>query len=182
NRGLPQRVGHLFLDDSTEDQRLPVFGPQVSAEIAGVEQGATQDGLPRHDGRGFRMNSQLDISEGVYMRSDFENDTHVFIPDGGILSADLRNLSIVRDRHLLADKKPAGLIVPDINLGLGQNGGVGGLAQELDEEIHADGTLENPGAQRSQSLRQRARGRGVDGRWSPKSLRVLTGATAQYGI
>ena len=65
---------------------------------------------------------------------------------------------------------------------LGQNGGVGGFAKELDQEIHADRAVEDAGAQRGQGLRQASGGGIVDGCRSAKSLPVLATGMSQNGI
>ena len=89
DRGLSQRIRHLLLDDSAQDEGLPVFGPEVGAEVARVEKGAAQHGLAGHDRGGFGVDFQLDVTRGVDVRGDFENDAHVFVLDTRVLSAQL---------------------------------------------------------------------------------------------
>ena len=73
----------------------------------------------------------------------------------------------VRIGNLLPDKEPAGFIVADIDLRLGQDPGVGGFAQELDEEVHVDGAVEHARPESGQGLGDGVGVRGVDGRSCP---------------
>ena len=65
---------------------------------------------------------------------------------------------------------------------LGQDSGIGGLAQELDQEIHADGAVQNAGAQRGQGLSHCAEPGSVGGSGSAKSFLVPRRRTGQERI
>ena len=78
------------------------------------------------------------------MRGHLENDPDGFVGEALVQGAHIRALALVDEGHLLADKEFAQFIVRDIDLRLGQNGGVGRLAKELHEEIQFDRAVEHP--------------------------------------
>src|SRR5690242_3533046 len=88
------------------------------------------------------------------MRGHFENDAHVLVFKACTLGTNCRYLVKIRNWHLLTYEKPAGLIIADIDLRLGQHLRIGGAAQELDEKIHADGAVEHARSQGSQALQK----------------------------
>ena len=77
------------------------------------------------------------------MRSDFENDADVLIRKTRARSAHGRVHLAVENRHLLANEQFAHFIVFDVDLGRRKDGRLGGLPQELDQEIEVEGAVEH---------------------------------------
>jgi len=133
---LAQGFGDLFLDDAAEDEGLAIFDGEVGFEVAGVEDGAAKEGLAGNYGGGLGANSECDIAGGIDMGGDFEDDADVLVREALVQSADVGAQAAVDERHLLADEELAHFIVGDVYLRCGQDLGVGGLAEELDEDVH----------------------------------------------
>jgi len=120
------------------------------------------------------VNSELDVAGVVDVGGDLKNDADVLVfevlaqPDGTAV------LAGCQDRDLLPDEEPAGFVVADIDLRLGQDSGVGGPMQELDEEVHVNGAAEDTRPERGQALGDGVGVWGVDDGIPAKTLHVAS--------
>src|SRR5580765_6116142 len=88
------------------------------------------------------------------MRCDFENDADIFVGKALVEGTDVGALALVDERDLLADEKLAEFIVRDIDLGLCEDSSIGGLAQELYQEVETNGAVQNARAERMKRVRE----------------------------
>ena len=170
------------MNDASQDQGLPVLGGHVRLEIARVEDRPAEERLAGDNRRGFSADLQRDIAGVVDVRGDFENDPDVLVLETLVQRTHVGALAFVDEGHLLADEEFAQFIVRDVDLGRGQHGGIRGLAQELDEEIHVDRSTQDAGAQIGHRLGQGAAGRGVDGSLASEALHVIRAGIAENRV